>query len=896
MTMLTSLEMMFSLLLQRSHDANSFLCIFGFFSQIASEIYFFDPEYLQEDSGHFGCGRPLLLKLSGRGEFDATEFLDDDLCMAYRQQLRAFGDVVICMVTCCMILAPGMMVSRLLEQPWMGMMRYLAPWIALEAKEDVSVRRCDSCAFGSPHLKSFRMMAVHMDTTRLARRCSRDRNHVIVEGKYTKASASYTEELAMEIACCFREAILARETQLDEHFNSIHVRGLENQFTNLCATTLQWKEEDAWAFANRRHINLLEMSSLLRLAEKKARAPTSLRVVNLVDSNVIRCAAAKGRSSSEALSTLLLKYNAACLAGDLYFTLPFVPTRFNTSDDPTRGRNVRTPSSKIPLSEATDAQAMGFELGQIFSWALWIYSACLMLFRSAAPCNLLVIKGQLALRSSASLEQPVTDVTSKNRERLLQSFLEWCEFAGFAMKPILDEPALFVEKINEILLAYGRRLYEAGKTYSHYVETINSELGALTLERRVVAFQLITSAGHGDGPAGWGTQGHRRCQTVADPGSVIGDSATRRLSGARYGVVRRVVLYGSHSSCPSVTASSFISVGATAQLPDTRAGRSAPQGQWPRSDLSKLLFGLLKPGEESHLLLGCGSVFLCQIALQSRGRLGVQVEWFRGSDRPRMVVWVDRTRSELKKWSELTRPSLVFSGVPEDLFSSSTAPEGVQRSDSSSSRNNYSLFGSLAKSFSSEGSGEAMPRHAVATRLLLLLLGAENGCSAQKAAFQNSTELRAAIVAWENYVNYGTEYTEYGYSTDRPRLVSTYGDIADWDVSQVTNMSSQIEGFVPYAILRTRNLVGELQDFVDAHPPGVREAEVEERSGEEKKKRRGGAAYWFTKWGALDRLLLRGRWQNARAARTYVNDGLAVLALYEDSLDGTYSPIYPGKF
>lgn len=26
------------------------------------------------------------------------------------------------------------------------------------------------------------------------------------------------------------------------------------------------------------------------------------------------------------------------------------------------------------------------------------------------------------------------------------------------------------------------------------------------------------------------------------------------------------------------------------------------------------------------------------------------------------------------------RPSLVFSGVPEDLFSSSTAPEGVQRS------------------------------------------------------------------------------------------------------------------------------------------------------------------------------------------------------------------------
>ncbi|CAK9087745.1 Uncharacterized protein SCF082_LOCUS41530 [Durusdinium trenchii] len=164
----------------------------------------------------------------------------------------------------------------------------------------------------------------------------------------------------MEIACCFREAILARETQLDEHFNSIH-----------------------------------------------------------------------------ALSTLLLKYNAACLAGDLYFTLPFVPTRFNTSDDPTRGRNVRTPSSKIPLSEATDAQV-----------------------------------------------RALLNLPPLRRWRLLQSFLEWCEFAGFAMKPILDEPALFVEKINEILLAYGRRLYEAGKTYSHYVETINSVASFKPIWRR----------------------------------------------------------------------------------------------------------------------------------------------------------------------------------------------------------------------------------------------------------------------------------------------------------------------------------------------------------------------------------------------------------------------------
>lgn len=125
-------------------------------------------------------------------------------------------------------------------------------------------------------------MAVHMDISRLTRRSSRDHTRLIVEGKHTKASASYTEELAMEIALSFREAIVDREAFLSEHLDSLHVKGLENQFTNMCAIALPWKEEDSWAFATTRHINLLEMSSLLRLAERKARAPTSSRIVNLM--------------------------------------------------------------------------------------------------------------------------------------------------------------------------------------------------------------------------------------------------------------------------------------------------------------------------------------------------------------------------------------------------------------------------------------------------------------------------------------------------------------------------------------------------------------------------------------------------------------------------------------
>ena len=42
--------------------------------------------------------------------------------------------------------------------------------------------------------------------------------------------------------------------------------------------------------------------------------------------------------------------------------------------------------------------------------------------------------------------------------------------------------------------------------------------------------------------------------------------------------------------------------------------------------------------------------------------------------------------------------------------------------------------------------------------------------------------------------------------------------------------------------------------------------------------RRGGATWWFSRHHSLDRILLQGRWQAAKTARVYINEGLAVLA------------------
>lgn len=42
--------------------------------------------------------------------------------------------------------------------------------------------------------------------------------------------------------------------------------------------------------------------------------------------------------------------------------------------------------------------------------------------------------------------------------------------------------------------------------------------------------------------------------------------------------------------------------------------------------------------------------------------------------------------------------------------------------------------------------------------------------------------------------------------------------------------------------------------------------------------RRGGATWWFSKHHSLDKILLQGRWQAAKTARMYINEGLSILA------------------
>ena len=183
-------------------------------------------------------------------------------------------------------------VAGLFETPFSSKMQYLPSWRAVSALKAASWCRADSCRFGSIHQKGFRLMGVHLDLRPLALTCTCTKKHIPVEGRYTKASATYTDQLAStmaEVLAAGMEKVRVLRRRLDE----IDISGKESQIVNDVATSSDWRLVEAWNFKTTCHINILEMAVVERLLRRMARTGKSLSVISLVDSFVVRAAIAK---------------------------------------------------------------------------------------------------------------------------------------------------------------------------------------------------------------------------------------------------------------------------------------------------------------------------------------------------------------------------------------------------------------------------------------------------------------------------------------------------------------------------------------------------------------------------------------------------------------------------
>ncbi len=277
-------------------------------------------------------------------------------------------------------------VPGIYEAPFSSKVRYLPSWKSLERKPDITQIRSDSCAFGSQHLKPFRFLGAHMEFRATDRRCKckqEGRVHVRIQGQFTKKSATYVPDLAAALADDLASAVFRRRQASRD--DGLSADGLEDQLVNEVMKSSNWELESKWPVRKSTHINLLEVEAVCKLASKLAFRGGDARAVVLVDSNVTKGATSKGRSSSLAISSYLRKLGATCISGGLYLSTPYIPTRLNAADGPTRGAEIRGPIQGLNLdSWETDDLYRLSEVSRLRRWASnW---ACLIIKLCGPDC------------------------------------------------------------------------------------------------------------------------------------------------------------------------------------------------------------------------------------------------------------------------------------------------------------------------------------------------------------------------------------------------------------------------------------------------------------------------------------------------------------------------------
>lgn len=222
----------------------------------------------------------------------------------------------------------------LLEQSRRSKMCWMPEWKRFLENGWAHEEWCASCAYGSKHKKEFRFLITNLESAELHRKCDGSHTHIKIEGKYTKPSAVYTDELAYALAVCISKGLRLKKAK--EAYHHTVDSGLESVVFNDFLVSSKWSVVDQWTWKKPAHINIHESAAVLRLLKHQAISSPKTRFPVGVDSHVGLSALAKGRSPSYGLRPVLRRAACVCLAGCLYPAYLFAPTRWNPGDCPTR--------------------------------------------------------------------------------------------------------------------------------------------------------------------------------------------------------------------------------------------------------------------------------------------------------------------------------------------------------------------------------------------------------------------------------------------------------------------------------------------------------------------------------------------------------------------------------
>ena len=305
--------------------------------------------------------------------------------------------------------------------------------------------------------------------------------------------------------------------------------GFESLVLNDIMLSYPWEVQSSWAWRGKSHINVLEARAFLHALRLRARRGGDERFVHALDSAVARGALAKGRTTSRLLLPVVRASGALQAAYGLYPSIPFCPTRLNTSDAPTRGYEMAPPCRHSLLESLQGPELYSAcELASLNKpSANWLRLSCLV-FSCSSGSPLSTLIRSLSLKSRdllpvlpqprPSLEQchastkefdsslgypgegpsleprdhrdrlraqnrqayglgegrPVLERTAANRVKLLSAFDSWLRGRGTSVEKLLAAKPLEPETIAAWLVRFGRELFDAGRPYWTYSETVNA--------------------------------------------------------------------------------------------------------------------------------------------------------------------------------------------------------------------------------------------------------------------------------------------------------------------------------------------------------------------------------------------------------------------------------------
>ena len=439
----------------------------------------------------------------------------------------------------------------LLEQPRRSKMAWLREWKFLKSLPTFRETFTASCSFGCPHLKEFRFLTCNMVPEGICFPCTRDHQHAKIEGSLTKQSAAYCRGLAEGLARLFAkhlrrddqvrqqvdlrtdgfEAPLVNELALRARWEVGGVWRWRGQLTHINILELSSVFQVARKAARqglKRFSLLIDSFVALRSVAKgrsgsRALAPLLRKIMALAVAYDIylsghfcptrlnpsddpsRSAPLRSAVSSPSILDVVLRngafgvYDLASLPRLKRWAanwvrlflgasalLQWVPMRL-------RGIEPRRRSGRLPVSFPEFCMDFDATLGYPGEGpVVRLGQVCLML--GLACCHGMRPRNVgdqscAARRAGRPLEygRPVLAVTRSNRAKLLEAFAGWLEAQGIFLQMLLDESFGNPERLVTFLVRYGSELYDAGRPYSHYAETINAVGAAKPTVRRLLS-------------------------------------------------------------------------------------------------------------------------------------------------------------------------------------------------------------------------------------------------------------------------------------------------------------------------------------------------------------------------------------------------------------------------